>query len=105
MRELVEAVYDWFEVKIPFDQVKDTDIIMQYAKVNEEVGEIAHELTRSHFYSNEIVDAIGDTTITLIGLCHHLGIEFEYCLYEAYNEIKNRKGKVINGSFVKDEPK
>lgn len=105
MRELVRDVDDWFDEKIPFNQVKDTDIIMQFAKVNEEVGEIAHELTRSRFDSDDLWDAIGDTTVTLIGLCHHLGIDFEECLSQSYHVIKNRKGKVINGSFVKDETK
>lgn len=75
----------------------------QYAKLNEEVGEIAHELTRDRLYSSEMMDALGDTFVTLIILADILHFDIRDCLEAAYSEIKNRNGKTINGSFVKDE--
>lgn len=75
----------------------------QYAKLNEEVGEIAHELTRDRLYSSEMMDALGDTLVTLIILADILHFDIRDCLEAAYSEIKNRNGKTINGSFVKDE--
>lgn len=95
--ELIDKVYEWFD-----DKGLD-DPIMQYAKVNEEIGEIGHELTRNNFDGKAMVDALGDSFVTLIGMCHHLGIDPIECLSEAYMEIKDRKGKVIDGSFVKEE--
>jgi len=39
----------------------------------------------------------------LIGYCLQRGLDFEKCLESAYNEIKGRTGKVVDGVFVKDE--
>ena len=76
---------------------------MQMVKVQEEVGELAHEISRGRYDTPEVVDALGDIFVTIIGMCHHLDIEPGYALLTAYHEIKDRKGKVINGSFVKCE--
>jgi hypothetical protein len=35
-------------------------------------------------------------------LCFHQGYELVDCLNSAYNEIKNRQGKLVNGTFVKE---
>ena len=94
--ELIRKVWDWFDDK----GLKDP--VMQFAKVNEEVGEMAHELTRGRYRSPEMFDAIGDTLVTIIGMCHHLKISPNSCLHTAYKEISSRKGKVIDGSFVKE---
>lgn len=47
-------------------------------------------------------DAIGDVTVTLVIIARQLGLDFEGCVAGAYEEIKDRKGKMINGVFVKD---
>lgn len=94
--ELIKAVEQWGRDKALLDP------IMQFAKLNEEVGEIAHELTRSKLYSDEIVDAIGDTAVTLIILADILGTDLHYCLGQAWWQIKDRTGHTENGSFVKD---
>lgn len=95
--DLVDNVWQWFEDRGLHDPV------MQMVKVQEEVGELAHEISRARYDTPEVVDALGDIFVTIIGMCHHLGIEPGYALHTAYNEIKDRKGKVINGSFVKVE--
>lgn len=95
--ELIKAVVKWG------DDHKLNDPVMQYAKVNEEIGEIAHEITRRHLNSDELKNAIGDSTVTLIILSNILGFDFVDCLMQAYTEIKNRKGKTENGSFVKED--
>ena len=41
--------------------------------------------------------------VVLTNLAHLHGTEIEDCISQAYNEIKSRKGKMINGTFVKDE--
>ena len=48
------------------------------------------------------MDGIGDTVVTLICIAEQLGLKFNDCLDYAYNEIKDRKGKLINGTFVKE---
>lgn len=97
MDDLVRKVWIWFDEKDLHDPV------MQMVKVQEEVGELAHEISRGHIATPEVVDALGDTLVTIIGMCHHLNVPTEVALFAAYNEIKDRKGKVINGSFVKEE--
>lgn len=52
----------------------------------------------------ERLDAIGDTLVTLIMYAKAEGINEVECLEAAYNEIKDRKGKVVDGLFKKDEP-
>lgn len=74
-----------------------------YAKIGEEKGEIAKELTRNNIHSPEMQDAIGDTLVTIIIFADILGYDARECLQMAYNEIKDRKGKTINDSFVKDK--
>ena len=51
----------------------------------------------------EVIDAIGDIQVTLILQCKLWGIDYDKCLEEAYKVIKNRTGKMVNGTFVKDK--
>lgn len=92
---LITTVRDWGREK------GINNDLMQYAKLNEEVGEIAHELTRGR--TTDMKDALGDTFVTLIILADILGFDIIDCLLAAYEEIKDRKGTNINGSFVKEE--
>lgn len=94
--DLIKRVEEWG------DSHNLHDPIMQYAKVNEEIGEIAHELTRNRLDSVELQDAIGDSLVTLIILAHQLDININEALEMAYLEIADRKGKTENGSFVKE---
>ena len=52
---------------------------------------------------DEVVDGIGDMLVTIIILSEMLGLEPETCLSVAYDEIKGRKGKMIDGMFVKEK--
>lgn len=97
MTTLTSLTWEWFEKK------GLNDPVMQLNKVIEEVGEIAHEITRGHRDTPELIDALGDSLVTLIGMCHHLKIHPAKALGIAYDDIKDRKGKVINNSFVKEE--
>jgi NTP pyrophosphatase (non-canonical NTP hydrolase) len=72
----------------------------QMLKVLEEVGETAGALLKSK--DEEIKDGIGDSFVTLIILSKQLGLEPAECLEAAWNEIKDRTGKTVNGVFVKN---
>ena len=73
----------------------------QYLKVAEECGEIAAGLARAD--RDAIIDAIGDTVVTLIILAQQMGWTLEECLQAAWGEIKDRTGEMRNGVFVKSE--
>ena len=72
----------------------------QMLKLFEEIGELAGAMAKNK--QGDIIDAIGDIQVVLIILSKQLGIDYKECLIYAYNEIKERKGKLINGVFVKD---
>ena len=72
----------------------------QYVKLMEEAGELAKALLNNDRY--EIKDAIGDMVVVLTNLAALEGMTIENCVDLAYNEIANRKGKMINGTFVKE---
>jgi NTP pyrophosphatase (non-canonical NTP hydrolase) len=94
---LVEATKKWGEDK------GLNDPKAQLNKVIEEVGEIAHEITRNNYDTAEITDAIGDTLVTIIILANILNREPIVCLAQAYNEIAHRTGKTENGTFIKEK--
>ena len=73
----------------------------QYVKLQEEAGELAKALLENDH--DEINDAIGDMVVVLTNLAHIHGTDIEVCIAQAYNEIKGRKGKMINGTFVKED--
>jgi len=70
-------------------------------KLQEEAGELAKALLDQD--KEEIMDAIGDMVVVLTNLAHLQGFEIEECIDSAYNVIAARTGKMINGTFVKDE--
>jgi NTP pyrophosphatase (non-canonical NTP hydrolase) len=72
----------------------------QYVKLMEEAGELAEALLKNDKY--EIKDAIGDMVVVLTNLAVLEGMQIENCIESAYNEIASRKGKMINGTFVKE---
>lgn len=77
------------------------DSSRQFLKLIEEVGELASAMARNQ--EDLIKDSIGDTFVVLTILCQQLGVSFEKSVELAWNEIKDRKGKMVNGVFVKEE--
>ena len=77
------------------------DVKTQFAKLVEEVGELAKAILEED--QNEFCDAIGDIVVVLTNLAHLGNDRIEECIMDAYKEIKNRKGSMQNGTFVKDD--
>ncbi len=94
---LIENVSQWAADK---DILKKENAPKQLLKVLEEVGETAGALLKSK--DEEIKDGIGDSFVTLIILAKQLGLAPADCLEAAWNEIKDRTGKTVNGVFVKN---
>jgi NTP pyrophosphatase (non-canonical NTP hydrolase) len=66
----------------------------------EEAGELAKALLNND--GPEIIDAIGDMVVVLTNLAALEGVKIEDCITSAYTVIKDRKGKMENGTFVKE---
>lgn len=96
--ELKDQVVEWADDKGIFDKATP---MTQFFKTQEEVTELGVALNT--FNRDETVDAIGDIVVTLIIQCEMQGLDLLECLSEAYNQIANRTGKMVDGVFVKDE--
>ena len=73
----------------------------QYIKLQEEAGELAKALLQND--KAEVIDALGDMVVVLTNLAHLEGVHIETCINTAYKAISKRKGRMLNGTFVKDE--
>lgn len=71
----------------------------QFLKLIEEIGELAGNLARG----KPIDDDIGDSMVVLNNLAEMQGYSAGHCLNIAYDDIKNRTGRMINNVFVKEE--
>ena len=77
------------------------DPTKQMLKLAEEFGELASGMAKGK--DDVISDSIGDMHVVMTILCLQLGISFDDCVEQAYEEIKDRKGRMIDGVFVKEE--
>src|SRR5690606_1168121 len=93
---LTKAIRIWAENR----NLHTADPNKQMLKLMEEVGEIAAALARGDIA--KVKDGIGDTHIVLTILSEQLNLDIEECVAIAYDEIKDRKGKMVNGVFVKE---
>ena len=109
MRKNIENVKAWAEEK-GLD-----DVSKQYEKLLEEVAELGQELREYEEIKDtgspmeiqdkriDIAMEAGDVLITLINTLRPLSIDLDNCLTIAWHKIKDRDGKTINGTFVKEE--
>lgn len=72
----------------------------QMCKVIEEVGETAAALLKGN--REALKDGIGDSLVTLTILAAQNNLTLAECWNSAYNEIVNRKGTTVNGTFIKE---
>ena len=101
---------DCGEVVFYFDKIRDWaeyngiyasgDPKTQYVKLMEEAGELGRAILKQN--RGEQMDAIGDMVVVLTNLSELLDMSIEECVESAYEVISKRTGKMINGTFVKD---
>jgi len=97
MNELTTRIEDWAIVR----ELDIADPNKQMLKLFEEIGELAEGLAKGK--PDDIEDAIGDTFVVLTILSMQLGLDIRTCVQTAYNEIKSRNGRMVNGVFVKED--
>lgn len=93
---LTKAIRIWAENR----GLDTADPNKQMLKLMEEVGELAEGMAKDK--SRQKSDSIGDIYVVLTILSEQLGYDLEACVEQAYNGIKDRKGKMVNGVFVKE---
>jgi NTP pyrophosphatase (non-canonical NTP hydrolase) len=97
MKTTTQLVEEWAEEKGILSKATP---LTQAIKTQEEVNELYQAILDDN--REEIKDAIGDIMVTLIIQCKMQGMDLQDCLESAYNVIKNRTGKMVDGMFVKD---
>jgi len=97
MKELIACVRIWATARNLIEGATPKD---QLTKTMEELGELAGGIARGRI--DLIEDGIGDVTVTLIILAEQHKLDFEECLAKAYEVIKDRKGRMIDGIFIKE---
>jgi len=98
MKSTKENVLEWADKK---GLLNEENVLKQYAKLQEESNELLIAILNKDPY--EQIDAIGDCVVALTILANQLGFDIDECFQSAYEEIKDRTGKTINGTFVKDK--
>ena len=72
----------------------------QLVKLQEEMDELTEAIEQGDVEG--AVDAIGDTAVVLRIIAAQLEVPWYACLESAWIEIKDRKGKMVDGLFVKE---
>ena len=76
------------------------DAKTQYLKLMEEAGELGRALLKDDI--EQQIDAIGDMVVVLTNLSELIDVPIEECIESAYEVISQRTGRMVNGTFVKD---
>ena len=97
MEELIQKVTQWAQER---NLVKAENVHAQLSKVSEEFGELCGGILKQK--PEVIKDSYGDILVTLIISAAQTGYDLTECLNAAYEEIKNRTGKTVDGTFIKE---
>jgi len=93
--DLEEKIIQWHKDRNLIDGSTDAQ---QFTKLLEEVDELGVNIVMSQ----PVIDDIGDIIVVLINIAERNGLTLWECMYHAYNDIKYRKGKMVDGVFVKE---
>lgn len=96
MIDLVEKIEKWHEDR---NLIQGSDDKSQVLKLIQEVGELSDSVCKG----KSLKDDIGDIIVVLINICVRNGLNLEQCMLHAYDDIKHRKGKMVDGVFVKEQ--
>ena len=93
-----DLIRDWADERGLYEK---GDPKTQYIKLMEEAGEVGRAILKQD--ETEIIDGIGDMVVVLTNLSELIGTPIEECIARAYDVIAKRTGKMVNGTFKKDE--
>ena len=91
---LIEQICKWHEDRNLIEGSTDKD---QVLKLQQELGELSDSVCKG----KDIRDDLGDMMVVMINIMKRNNLTMEECLSVAYEDIKNRKGKIVDGVFVK----
>ena len=95
MENLIDKIIKWHKDRNLIEGSTDKD---QVLKLQQELGELSDSVCKK----KDMKDDLGDMMVIMLNIMKRNNITMEDCLSVAYNDIKDRKGKMIDGIFVKE---
>ena len=92
-----DDIRQWAEAR---NLIDGSDPKSQMLKLMEEMGELADAIGKGN--TGETVDAVGDMVVVLTIISQQIDFAIEECIEHAWNEIKDRRGRMQGGIFVKE---
>ena len=94
-KTLIESITKWHHDRNLIEGSTDKD---QFAKLIQEAGELSDSICKG----KSVADDIGDMMVVLINIAERNGLSICECLATAWLDIKDRKGQMKDGVFVKE---
>lgn len=91
-----DAIRQWHHDRNLINGSTDKD---QVLKLMQELGELSDNCCKG----KDMRDDLGDMMVVMLNIMERNGYSLEGCLAQAYGDIKDRKGKMVDGIFVKEE--
>ena len=95
MEELTNLIVQWHHDRNLIDGSSDKD---QVLKLMQELGELSDSVCKE----KDVKDDLGDMMVVMLNIMERQGVSMEECLSTAYNDIKDRKGRMVDGIFIKE---
>ena len=95
MEELEKKVAQWHHDRNLIEGATDKD---QFCKLIQEAGELSDNICKG----KDMSDDIGDMIVVLINIAERNNLTLKECLEKAWDDIKDRKGKMVDGLFIKE---
>ena len=95
MEELTNLIAQWHHDRNLIDGSSDKD---QVLKLIQELGELSDSVCKG----KDVKDDLGDMMVVMLNIMERQGVSMEECLSTAYNDIKDRKGRMVDGIFIKE---
>ena len=91
----IEHIAGWHHDRNLIEGSTDKD---QFCKLIQEAGELSDSICKG----KDVADDIGDMIVVLINIAERNNLSISSCLEQAWNDIKDRKGQMVDGVFVKE---
>ena len=92
---LIHKVIGWHYDRNLIEGSTDKD---QVLKLAQELGELSDSVCKG----KDVKDDIGDMLVVMLNIAERNGVILAECLQKAWDDIKHRKGRMIDGIFVKE---